>query len=375
MATAKRTVLFELHQRLGARMTEFAGFQMPVSYRGIIEEHLAVRCHAGVFDVSHMGEFELSGPGALTLLERALTNSAARLREGQAQYSILCNERGGVIDDVIVYRLAADRYMLCVNASNITHDLEWLRSLDTAGRAGLRDISDDTALIAIQGPAAVSIIQQLAEFQLESIPRFGVMQAQVAGLRCILARTGYTGEDGFEIFLPTESAPKMFEALLASGSPSGMLPCGLGARDTLRMEAGLPLYDHELDADTTPLEAGLGAFVKLGRDFVGEPALAHQRRLGTRKRLIGIRTEDGKSIARQGHKLQLDGREVGIVTSGTYAPSLGRPLAMAYVRDHDSVAAIGEGQMLAVAIRQRHVDARVVALPFYRRGQRAAASI
>ncbi len=335
---------------------------MPVSYTGIIEEHRAVRSAAGLFDLSHMGEFELSGPDALELLEQALTNSAARLTEGQAQYTLLCLENGGVIDDLIVYRLGPDRYMLCVNAANISADRERLMELNR-GRADLRDISAETALVAIQGPRAAAVLQTLADIQVDSIKKFRAANGTVAGVRSLVARTGYTGEDGFELFVSAPDACRLFEAMLEAGREAGLLPCGLGARDTLRMEAGLPLYGHELDRETTPLEAGLGHFVKFGRDFVGAEALTAEMAAGLRKRLVGVRTRDGRSIARQGYPLFLDEAQVGVITSGSFAPSFGRPLAMAYITNKE----ILPGAEVQVAIRGRKVAAELAALPFHRR--------
>jgi len=348
-------------------MTEFAGFEMPVSYSGIIEEHRAVRSAAGLFDLSHMGEFELRGPHALELLERALTNSAARLVEGQAQYTLLCLETGGAVDDLIVYRLEPQRYMLCVNAANIAPDWERLKELNRSS-ADCRDISAQTALVAIQGPKAIAIAQAVADAPLDSIKKFHAASAIVAGVRCLIARTGYTGEDGFELFVAASDATRLFEGLLDAGRTDGLLPCGLGARDTLRMEAGLPLYGHELDRETTPLEAGLGHFVKFGRTFAGSDALAAAQTAGLRKHLVGIRTRDGRSIARQGYPLLRNGAQAGVVTSGSFAPTFGRPLAMAYVADPKLV----EGATVEVAIRDRKVTADLISLPFYRRGSAAS---
>jgi aminomethyltransferase len=363
MEALRRTTLFGLHQRLGARMTAFGGFEMPVSYSGIIEEHLAVRSRAGIFDLGHMGEFELTGAGALGMLERAMSNSAARLEVGRAQYTLMCTPEGGTIDDLIAYRLGDARYMLCVNASNIAPDREWLLELG-AKDAGFRDLSEETGLVAVQGPQALAILQPLANAPLDAMRRFAVIEAEVAGRRCVVARTGYTGEEGLELFTAASGAEALFGAILEAGAPAGMLPCGLGARDTLRMEAGLPLYGHELDRATSPLEAGLDAFVKLGREFVGAAALAAQRREGLRRRLIGIRTDDGRSVARQGYKLFVGDREVGIVTSGTFAPTFNRPLGMAYLASE-----AGARESVEVEIRNRRVGAAVTALPFYRRGK------
>jgi aminomethyltransferase len=363
MSPPKRTILFAEHQKLGARMTNFAGFEMPVQYSGIIEEHMAVRTTAGVFDLSHMGEFEVAGPHALELLERSLTNSIARLREGQAHYTLLCARDGGAIDDLIVYRLGAQRFMLCVNASNIDADREWLLGLNHHG-ADFRDLSDETALVAVQGPRAIAILKRLAAFPIDEVPRFGVADGQVGGVRCIAARTGYTGEDGFELFVAANDAARLFAGVMATGAADQIKPCGLGARDTLRLEAGLPLYGHELDRSTSPLEAGLATYVKFGRGFVGEEALAAQRANGLNKHLIGLATDDARTIARQGYPILIDDVQAGAVTSGTFAPALNRPVAMAYARGAERPAI---GTKLAVEVRNRKVPATVVARPFYKR--------
>jgi len=363
MSPPKRTVLFAEHQKLGARMTNFAGFEMPVQYSGIIEEHMAVRTAAGVFDLSHMGEFEVVGPHALELMERALTNSAARLHGGQAQYTLICTPDGGVIDDLIVYRLSAERFMLCVNASNIDADRKWLLSLNHHG-ADFRDLSDETALVAVQGPKAIAILVRLASFPIDEVRRFGVADGEVGGVRCLAARTGYTGEDGFELFVAANDAAHLFAEIMTAGSADGIKPCGLGARDTLRLEAGLPLYGHELDRSTSPLEAGLATYVKFGHNFVGEEALLTQRANGLKKHLIGLATDDARTIARQGYPLIIDDVAVGSVTSGTFAPALSRPIAMAYVRGPERPPI---GARLQVEVRKRQVPATVVARPFYRR--------
>ncbi|MGH7947663.1 MAG: glycine cleavage system aminomethyltransferase GcvT, partial [Candidatus Binataceae bacterium] len=291
-----------------------------------------------------------------------LTNSAAQLKPGRAHYTLMCTGDGGTLDDLIVYRLDAERFMLCVNASNITADFAWLSQLNT-GRAELRDVSDATALIAVQGPLAVAIVQRLSRAPLGEVPRFGVAVAEISGTRCIAARTGYTGEDGFELFVAAEDARRLFDAVLNEGVSDGVGPVGLGARDTLRLEAGLALYGHELDRTTTPVEAGLERFIRLGRGFIGEAALSEQMRTGPKKRLVGIATDDRKSIARQGYRLFRSGREAGVVTSGTYGPSFDRPLAMAYLNSAD---ADGAGDLEA-EIRTRRVQVSLMKLPFYRR--------
>ncbi|MBV8773976.1 MAG: glycine cleavage system aminomethyltransferase GcvT [Deltaproteobacteria bacterium] len=359
----KRTPLYSLHRALGARMTEFGGFEMPLSYSGIIQEHRAVRSAAGIFDLSHMGEFELRGSGALAVLGQTLTNSARRLVDGQAQYTLLCADDGGTLDDLILYRFEPDRFMLCVNAANIGSDWEWLRGRSHPG-AQLLDMSDDIGLIAIQGPRAALILSRVAQIEVSQIRRFHARSETITGYSSLVARTGYTGEDGFEIFVAAQYASAIFEALLNAGTEEGILPCGLGARDTLRMEAGLPLYGHELNPNISPLEAGLAPFVKFGRGFVGERALTAQRDHGVKRRLVGLRTDDAKSIARQGYQLIQDGNQVGVVTSGTFAPSFDRPLAIGLV---DATTQTEAGDQLAVEIRKRSVAATVVPLPFYRR--------
>jgi aminomethyltransferase len=365
MAEARRTSLYDLHRRLGARMIEFGGFAMPLQYRGIIEEHRAVRRCAGLFDLSHMGEFVVSGPRALDLLERALTNSAATLAVGRAHYTVMCAEDGGTIDDLIVYRVEAERYLLCVNAANIAVDREWLLALNRTIGAEFEDQSDATAMVAIQGPQAVAIAAGVAAPSLQAIGRFGVARTSIDGLAVTAARTGYTGEDGFEFFAAAADGAAIFERLLAAGQAAGLTPCGLGARDTLRLEAGLMLYGHELDRATTPIEAGLARFVSFGREFVGAQALERQRREGLRKRLVGIVSEDRRSVPRQGYRLLRAGIEVGVVTSGSYAPSLERPVAMAYVYGEGRESRVGD--RIEVEIRKRPVAAEISRLPFYRR--------
>jgi aminomethyltransferase len=348
-------------------MTQFAGFEMPVSYGGIISEHLAVRATAGWFDLSHMGEFEVSGPAALGFLEGTLTNSAARLSEGQGQYSLILNHKGGVLDDIVVYRTGQSRYLLCVNASNTASDLQWLTDLGGAS-ASLRDLSDATALIAIQGPSSSSILKKLCKIAIDAIRRFGVIAGEIAGVPCLIARTGYTGEDGFELFTSVASAVRLCESLIEAGVPARMVPCGLGARDTLRLEAGLPLYGHELDRETSPLQAGLTNFVKLGRHFVGSAALEAENVAAIKKNLVGLAPDDGKTIARQGYRIFRDGFLSGVVTSGTFAPTIGHPVAMAYL----SGGRPGLGTKLAVEVRDRLSPCRTVKLPFYRRPRGAA---
>lgn len=368
----RRTPLYEEHVRLGARMTGFAGWAMPVEYRGILEEHRAVRERAGLFDVSHMGEIAVRGPGALALLQLAVTNDAGRLAVGQALYTPMCRDDGGILDDLIVYRTGEKEFLLVVNAANREKDLNWLRTLagEAAGAveagAEVEDVSDRWALLALQGPRAAEVLRTAAG-EVGGLGRFAFLAGvKVAGRPCLVARTGYTGEDGFELFCPWEEAPPVWAALLDAGREAGVLPCGLGARDTLRLEAALPLYGHELREDVNPLEVRLGAFVRWDKgEFVGRAALERVREAGPRRRLVGLEMVE-RGIPRQGYEVVAGGAVVGEVTSGGPAPTLGKNVALALVaagRERDD-----EG--LAVRIRGRDVAARVVPLPFYRRAAR-----
>lgn len=364
----RRTPLYPLYGRYGARTTVFAGWELPLQFAGIREEHAAVRERAGLFDVSHMGELELAGPGAEAALQRLLTQDVARLAVGRAAYALMCNERGGVVDDLIAYRLAPDRFLLVVNAANVEKDLEHVRqALGGATGVEVRDRSRDFALLALQGPRAEGILARLAvdPEAVRRLPPFGVLpELEVAGVPCAVARTGYTGEDGFELLCTWEDAPALWERLLAAGQPDGLVPCGLGARDTLRLEAGLPLYGHELAEDVSPLEAGLERFVRFDKgEFIGRDALLAQRERGLARRLAGLEVLD-RAIARQGHPVtDGEGRPVGEVTSGSFAPTLGKSLAMAFVPP----ALAEPGRELGVVVHGRRRPARVVPLPFYRR--------
>lgn len=360
----KRTPLYEAHLALGARMVEFAGWLMPVQYTGILEEHRAVRERAGLFDISHMGEMELRGKGALRFLQRALTNDASRLATGQAQYTLLCNHKGGVIDDLLVYRRGEERYLLVVNAANTGKDYQWLSGLEPD--AELVDLSMDTALLALQGPSSQDILCRLTSIDLASLSYYCSIEGQVGGVEALISRTGYTGEDGFELFVPWETAPDLWRRILEVGKEDGLIPVGLGARDTLRLEAAMPLHGHELDETITPLEAGLTRFVDFNKaDFVGKEALLQQREGTLERGLIGLAMEEA-GIPRHGYPILSKGKEVGGVTSGTYSPTLNRPIAMGYVQH----SYIEEGTELEVLIHGRPRRARVVRLPFYERKRR-----
>jgi glycine cleavage system T protein (aminomethyltransferase) len=361
----RRTPLYDAHRALGARMTEFGGWEMPVQYGGIIEEHLAVRARAGLFDVSHMGQIEVRGPGALEACQRLTSNDVARLADGQAQYSLLLSPSGGVIDDVVLHRLAADRFLFCVNAANAGRDFEWMR--EHAAGADVVDRSDDFALLALQGPRATAILARLTELDLDRVPRFHFAAGEVAGKRTIVAHTGYTGEDGWELYCAPAAAASLWEAILGAGRDDGILPAGLGARDTLRLEAALPLYGHELSEETTPFEARLGWVVRLDKgEFVGREALLRQRNEGLKRRLIGLELRE-PGVPRAGYAITLGGAPFGNVTSGTKSPSLGKGIALGY----GGKAEIAPATVIGVEIRARTVAAEVVSLPFYRRPHEA----
>ncbi len=357
----KRTPLYATHRALGARFVEFGGWEMPVQYTGIVEEHRAVRERVGLFDVSHMGEIELRGPRALAACQELTVNDVSRLHDGQAQYSLLCRPHGGVVDDVIVHRLASDRLLICVNASNIEKDLAWIR--EHRGGAEVVDRSDEFAQLALQGPRATATLAAVAPLALDDIRRFEFRESVVAGQPTLIAHTGYTGEDGWELYCAPDAAPALWQALVEAGQPHGLAPAGLGARDTLRLESGLPLYGHELTDDTTPLEAGLRWVVRFEKPgFIGREALVRQREAGTERTLVGVVLTD-PGIPRQGYRVLAEDQTVGTITSGTKSPTLGTAIGMGYVaRPWHAV-----GTRLAVEIRGRAARAEVVPLPFYRR--------
>jgi aminomethyltransferase len=338
-------------------MVPFGGFEMPVQYEGIKAEHAAVRERAGLFDVSHMGQIHLEGPEAVASAERLVTCPVASLRPGRVRYGVLCNESGGSVDDVTLYRLAEDRLFLCVNASNIDKDRAWIENHALPG-AKLDDRSEATGLIALQGPRSPGLLASLAEGDVAGLKFFRFIETRVAGWPALVSRSGYTGSDGYEIYVDTDHATALFEALLVAGRDAGIAPVGLGARDTLRLEAALPLYGHELDDATSPLEAGLQRFVKLDAGgFLGAEALAQQAADGVAKQLVGFELSE-RGVARADHPLlDASGARVGRVTSGAPSPTLGTCIGLGYV----------PGAELGVEIRGRRVRARIVATPFYRR--------
>ncbi len=371
--TLLRTPLHGEHVALGAKLVPFAGWEMPIHYpTGIVTEHRAVRGVAGLFDLSHMGEVFLRGKGAGAAADRLVSSDISGLAVGQARYGLLCNERGTIVDDVIVYRIEAETYMIVINASNVAKDVEHMKRYMPAD-VTFEDASLDTALIAIQGPRASVVLASVTDLEVreatvEDVAPFGVSSARVAGTRATVARTGYTGEDGFEVFVPWERATGVWSRMLAAGASIGLVPIGLGARDTLRLEARFSLYGNEIDETTDPIEAGLGWTCKLDKDFVGRDAIALAKEQGPKRRIAGLVVDGG--VARHGHPVVHDGAEVGTVTSGTFGPTVQKNIALAYV----PVALAKAGTALAVRIRDRDVPATVIKLPFYSRSRVEGAS-
>jgi aminomethyltransferase len=367
MTEQKKTPLHAVHTALGARMVPFAGFEMPISYTGIIEEHLAVRERVGIFDVSHMGEFDVSGPGTFDYLNRAVTNDCGKLDDNGVLYSVMCREDGTTIDDLLVARISEERALLVVNASNIQKDFKHLQSLLPKEGVSLSDRSDAYGLLAIQGPQSRELMKLCEWFapvreRLDKLDYYNLICFEQEGEEVVVSRTGYTGEVGFEVFVPAAHTEKLWNEITETGQKFGISPVGLAARDTLRFEAAYCLYGHELDDETTPLEAGLRWVVKLKKrdGFVGRDALAEEKEKGSRKKLVGLELE-GRNIARQDFPVMQAEEVVGRVTSGTFSPTLGKSLCMAYI-DADR---IGDDQSYSVQVRKKYVGARVVSIPFY----------
>jgi len=359
----KNTPFTEKHLALGAKMAEFAGYNMPISYSGINDEHATVRTNAGVFDVSHMGEFILKGEKALDLIQRTCSNDASKLTAGKAQYSCLPNEDGGIVDDLIIYCIEPNNvYLLVVNASNVEKDWNWISKFNTEG-VEMEDISEKTALLAIQGPKACEYLQELTDIDLANMKYYTFEKGTFAGVENVLiSATGYTGSGGVEIYFEDkgDNATKIWDAIFAVGGPKGMKPIGLGARDTLRLEKGFSLYGNDIDDTTSPLEAGLGWITKFTKDFTNSENLKAQKEAGVTKKLVGIEMID-RGIPRHGYKIaDTDGNEIGVVTSGTQAPSLGKAIAIGYV----TVANAKEGTEINIVVRDKNLKAKVVKMPF-----------
>lgn len=348
---AKRTPLYDRHIALGAKMTEFTGWEMPERYSGIIKEHDAVRQRAGLFDIFHMGQIEVRGEHATAVVQRVSTNDVGKLPFGKAQYSVMCREDGGIVDDILTYRLAPDRLLMVVNAGNRQKDYQWIRQV-AAGEAEVVDISERTALLALQGPASERVLQRLTDSDLSQIGRYWVDEVRLlSSIHAMASRTGYAGEDGFEVYCSPQDVGTVWDAILDAGKPEGVVPCGLGARDVLRLEAGLCLYGQDISEETNPLEAGLEWIVKCDTkpDFVGREALCQIKARGVQQRMVGLQME-GRRIPRHGCVVSVEDERIGTVTSGTYSPSLECPIALAYVRKPHA----REGVAVSVSIGPRH---------------------
>ncbi|NLY84634.1 MAG: glycine cleavage system aminomethyltransferase GcvT [Acholeplasmataceae bacterium] len=360
----KKTPLFASHQKYGGKIVEFGGWLLPVQYSGIIEEHAAVRTKAGLFDVSHMGEIWVEGRDALAFLQNLVTNDLAGMKNGQIRYSPMCYEDGGTVDDLLIYRYGETCYLVVVNAANIDKDREWMIKNMAGFEAVLTDKSDETAQLALQGPLSTAILSKLTGEAVADIAFYHFIDdVAVAGKKTMVSRTGYTGEDGYEIYCAPEDVTHLWESIMEAGREEGLLPAGLGCRDTLRFESCLPLYGHELSAGISPLAAGLGRFVKLDKaSFIGREALVRQKEAGLPLKVMGVEVT-GRGIARAGYPIKADGRVIGTVTTGSPAPTLGKNMALALVD-----AAYAEiGREIAVEVRGKEIAAVIVAKPFYKR--------
>lgn len=362
-APLRKTPLNRIERELGGKMVDFGGWELPVQYSGILDEHRAVRERAGMFDVSHMGEIAVHGADALSLLQKLTCNDVSKLEDGRCQYNGLLYPTGGFVDDILIYRNAADDYLIVVNASNSDKDFEWMRDAAKGDDVAVENRSDAWAQLAIQGPAAESILQRSTDLQLSSIRYYRFDTGKVAGAPAIVSRTGYTGEDGFEVYVAPDAAEGVFRTLLETGAGQGLVPCGLGARDTLRLEAKMALYGNDIDHSTTPIEADLDSIVKLDKGaFFGREVLERERAEGAKRKLIGFEMID-RGIARHGHTIVDGGEEIGVVTSGTHSPTLAKAIGLAYVPPEKTEP----GSELVILIRGKESRARVVPTPFYKR--------
>ncbi|HCP44613.1 MAG TPA: glycine cleavage system aminomethyltransferase GcvT [Deltaproteobacteria bacterium] len=362
--TVRHTPLHGVHKGMGARLVPFAGWEMPVQYSGILAEHKAVRERVGLFDVSHMGEFLVEGTGAEAFLQRLTSNDVSQLAVGQAQYTVACTETGGIVDDLLVYKRSGERYLVCVNAGRLDEDWDWFSGHHSASdQCSLVNASDDYAQLAIQGPRALEVVQRMTSVNLKEVPTYRFVEGVAAGRQCIIARTGYTGEDGFELFVDSASAEALWSACMEAGEPDGLLPIGLGARDTLRLEMKYCLYGNDITTDTTPLEARLAWITKLDKgDFIGRDALIRQKEEGVPRGLVGFVLKD-RGIARHGYPVIVDGDSYGVVTSGAMSPSLGTAIGLCYLPRGRTRA----GNSFEVEIRGRLIPAEVVKTPFFKR--------
>lgn len=360
-----KTPLYDTHVKYNGKIVPFAGYLLPVQYEaGVIKEHMAVRTQAGLFDVSHMGEITCAGPDALKFLNKLLTNDFTNMVDGQARYSPMCNEQGGTVDDLIVYKYKENEYFIVVNAANKDKDFQWMCD-HKEGNITLTDISSTVSQIALQGPKSLEILKKLTS--MDNIPEkyyHAVFDADIKGMKCCISQTGYTGESGFEIYIGNEDAPKLWELLMENGKEEGLLPCGLGARDTLRLEAAMPLYGHEMDDTVDPLETGLGFAVKMQKeDFIGKSAIVAKGESARTR--VGLKVT-GRGIIREHEEVMVDGEKIGMTTSGTHCPYLGYPIAMALIKKEFSEL----GTKVIVIVRGREVEAEVVKLPFYKKASK-----
>ncbi|WP_251551357.1 glycine cleavage system aminomethyltransferase GcvT [Neobacillus muris] len=365
MSDLKRTPLFEVYCEYGGKTIDFGGWELPVQFSSIKEEHEAVRMRAGLFDVSHMGEVEVKGVDSLKYLQKMMTNDIAKLANGSAQYTVMCNENGGTVDDLLVYKLEDDHYLLVVNASNIEKDYKWLEE-HLEGDVSIDILSETTAQLALQGPLAQQVLQKLVRsIDLEQMGSFKFQQqADLNGITALISRTGYTGEDGFELYCHAKDAVALWRLILAAGKEEGVIPCGLGARDTLRFEANLALYGQELSPEISPLEAGIGFAVKLSKaaDFIGKPALLKQKEQGLARKIVGVEMID-RGIPRHGYPVYKGGQKIGEVTTGTQSPSLKRNIGLALISTEFSEL----DTEVEIEIRGKRLKAKVVSTPFYKR--------
>ena len=359
----KSTALEQIHIALGAKMVPFAGYNMPVQYSGLRQEHAAVRERAGMFDVSHMGEFFVEGPDAIPFLQKVTSNDVSKLIPGKIQYSCFPNEQGGIVDDLLVYCFSEEHFLLVVNASNMDKDWNHLQNYTSGFEVELSNQSDDYSLLAVQGPKATEILQTLTQVNLNEIRYYNFLIGRIAGIEeVIISATGYTGAGGFELYVPNEHAAKLWNSVLEAGEPYGLLPAGLGARDTLRLEMGMCLYGNDIDDTTSPLEAGLGWITKFSKDFISSQTFAKQKEEGLSKKLVGFEMID-RGIPRHGYEIAKNGKVVGRVTSGTASPSTGKNIGMGYV----PIELSAEGSEFDVLIRNKSIKAQVVKLPFYKK--------
>lgn len=364
MVTLKRTPLYAEHVKEGGKLIDFGGWEMPVQYTGVIEEHQAVRTGVGLFDVSHMGEITVKGAEAYAFVQHLIANDVGKISEGQILYTPMCYPDGGVVDDLLVYRFASDYFYLVVNAANTEKDFSWMKEQASRFAVELENISARTAQLALQGPAAEDVLQGMTDVDLSQIKYYRFVTGKIDDIPGLISRTGYTGEDGFEFYFAPEQAVRLWRRLLAAGEKKGIRPAGLGARDTLRLEAKLPLYGHELSRDISPLEAGIGMFVKLNKaeNFIGREALIKQKEQGVPRKLVGLEMVE-RGIARAAYPIVKDGEEIGYVTSGSYAPTLHKNIALGLIQAKQAVI----GEEVAVVIRNKPVSARIVPTPFYKR--------